>query len=90
MERRANLGPTPEQPRIDKGAVLDKLLETAEELGVDVAEKDIEWLRDKVLASDADNEFLDWLISISWQSGVDHEELFERLGIPLELGNDSE
>lgn len=90
MERRANLEPTPEQPRIDKGAVLDRLLEIAEELGVDVAEEDIKWLRDKVLASDADNEFLDWLISTSWQSGVDHEELFERLGIPLELGNDSE
>jgi hypothetical protein len=86
-----NTEPTPEQPRIDKGAVLDKLLdEVAEELGIDVEEDDIEWLRSEVLASDADHEFLDWLVSLAWSQGVDHEELLERLGVPLELGGNSE
>lgn len=83
--------PTPEQPRLDKGAVLDRLLdEVASELSIDVSEDDIEWLQHEVLASDADHEFLDWLVSLAWSQGVDHEELLERLGVPLELGGNSE
>ena len=58
-----NTEPTPELPRLDKGAVLDALLdEVGGEFGIDVAEEDVAWLRDEVLASDADHEFLDWLL----------------------------
>lgn len=89
--RKPDVEPTPERPRIDKGAVLDTLLdEVAEEFGIDVAEEDVVWLRDEVLASDADHEFLDWLISLAWSNGVDHDELLGRLNIPLELGEDTE
>lgn len=83
--------PTPEEPHLDKGAVLDKLIdEVAEKLGIDVDENDIEWIRSEVLASDADHEFLDWLVSLAWSQGVDHEELLGHLGVSLELGGNSE
>jgi methionine salvage enolase-phosphatase E1 len=86
-----NTEPTPEQPRIDKGAILDALLDEAgKEFGIDVTEEDVVWLRDEVLASDADHEFLDWLMSLAWSNGVDHEELLERLGVSLELDEKTE
>lgn len=86
-----NTEPTPERPRIDKSAILDALLgEVGKEFGIDVAEEDIVWLRDEVLASDADHEFLDWLVSLAWSNGVDHDELLEQLGVSLELDEKTE
>lgn len=76
------LGDTPEyesQPALDQGAILDKLFELREEIGLDVEEGD---LRD--LMGEDDNDFLGNLATLALEHGVDHEEMFELLGISTE------
>jgi hypothetical protein len=80
---RFNTEPTPEQPPIDKAAVLDKLLgEVAEEYGIDIVVEDIEWLSEEIDPGD-DNDFLAWLVSLAGENGIDHEEFLEHLGIAI-------
>ena len=76
------LGDTPEyesQPALDQRAILDKLFELREEIGLDVEEGD---LRD--LMGEDDNDFLGNLATLALEHGVDHEEMFELLGISTE------
>lgn len=80
-----NREPTPEQPRVDREVVLARLLspEIADEFGIEVTEDDLAWLAEETY-SDDDKEFLEWLVSLAAQNGVDHEEFLEQLGIPLD------
>ena len=74
---------TPEfesEPALDKGAVLDKLFELRDELGIDISEEDLE-----ALLGEDDNDFLGNLATLALMHGQDHEEFFDRLGIPVEL-----
>jgi hypothetical protein len=83
--------PTPEQSRLDRGAVLDKLLdEVAGEYGLDVAAEDIAWLKEETFADEDEAEFLEYLTSLASENGIDHEEFLERLGVPLELDGGTE
>lgn len=80
-----NREPTPEQPTVDRETVLGRLLseELVNEFGIEVTEEDLAWLSEETY-SDNDGEFLEWLVSLAAQNGVDHEEFLERLGIPLD------
>lgn len=82
-----NLEPAHEQPPLDKGMILERLLsqEITDEFGIEVTEEDLAWLSKEIYADD-DSEFLEWLTSLAAQNGVDHEEFLERLGIPLDIG----
>jgi hypothetical protein len=68
-------------PSLDKAAVLDTLFEKAEELGVDIAEEDLEGL----LGED-DNDFLGNIATLALMNGLDIEAFFEQLGIPADFG----
>lgn len=70
---------TPAEKPLDKGAILDRLFALADEFGISVEDTDVEYL----LGQD-DNDFLGNLLSLALESGVDGDELFERLGIELE------
>jgi|GEM_PF-1910337 len=80
-----NREPTPELPSVDRDTVLASLLneELMGEFGIEVTEEDLAWLSEETY-SDNDGEFLEWLVSLAAQNGVDHEEFLERLGIPLD------
>ena len=53
--------------------------------GIDITEEDIEWLKDETLAGEDESDFLEFLASLAAENGIDHEEFFVRLGVPLEL-----
>ena len=83
--------PTPEQPPIDKGAVLNELFDrVADEYGIDVTEDDVRWLTEETEAASDDGEFIEWLMSLAAQSGVDPIEFLQQLGIPLEQEQETE
>ncbi|MEO5950435.1 MAG: hypothetical protein ABIQ04_03215 [Candidatus Saccharimonadales bacterium] len=64
---------------LDKNAILIKLLEIADELGIDMSDFDPE-----DLLGEDDNDFLGNLTTLSYQTGIDHEEFFQMIGIPVE------
>lgn len=80
-----NSEPTPELPLVDRDTVLARLLseELMGEFGIEVTEEDLAWLSEETY-SDDDGEFLEWLVSLAAQNGVDHEEFLVRLGVPLD------
>lgn len=92
MERPArDTEPTPEQPRIDREAVLNKLFELAERSEIlDLVEDDIAWLQQETLAGEDDTEFLEWLVSLAAQTGYDYEDFLYVLGIRLERDDQTE
>ena len=84
-----NTEPTPEQPPIDKVAVLDKLLEFASKYNIDLIDEDVAWLQEETLAGEDDSEFLEWLVSLAAQNGYDYEKFLYVLGIRLELDDET-
>lgn len=79
VERLGNTSEYESQPALDQGAILDKLFELRDEIGIDIEGED---LRD--LMGEDDNDFLGNLATLALEHGVDHEEMFELLGIPTE------
>lgn len=65
------------QPALDKALVLDRLFLLRDEIGLDVEEEDL-----KYLLGEDDNDFLSNLASLALEHGIDHDEMFEQLGIP--------
>lgn len=75
----------PDEPTLDKEAILNRLFEHAEELGIEIAEDDVEYL----LGVD-DNDFLGNLVTLALEYGVDPDELFDQLGIAVESSEETE
>lgn len=68
------------EPTLDKAAILDKLFELRDEYNLDIYEEDLE-----ALLGEDNNDFLGNLATLALMHGIDHEEFFDRLGIPVEL-----
>lgn len=79
VERLGDSSEHESQPELDRGAILDKLFELRDEIGVDIEEGDL-----ADLLGEDDNDFLGNLATFALEHGVDHEEMFELLGIPTE------
>jgi len=67
------------QPMLDRGMVLDRLFELREELGIDIEEADL-----ADLMGEDDNDFMGNLTTLALEHGIDHEDMFDRLGISTE------
>lgn len=68
------------EAELDHERILTHLLRIAKREGVDTDEEDL-----RLILGEDDNDFLGGLASWAAENGIDHEDLFMELGVPVEI-----